>query len=204
MPDPSEQCLKTIFNHNRPNFYSRSHTRNEFPNGHYLAKKQSEDRVLFFVKQVEFGGSICENVEGAATNYSTIGIDMLSRFRVTLDYPNRRLYLKAAADLKRDIPPDALGAVWIKDERGIIIDDLDKESPAYDAGLQIGDRLLRVNREAVEPKRLSEVRALFCESGKAIPIEIQRGKETYAKVITLHRTFPYPPIWPRKTTKLLD
>lgn len=169
-----------------------------------VGKYRSENRVLFFVKQVEFGGILCENAEGIGANYCTIGMDVLSRFRVTLDYMNRRLYLKETIDSQRIISPDALGAAWIRDESGIVIDELMKGSPAFDAGLEIGDRLLRVNDKAVETRRLSEVRGLFCEAGKTVRIDVKRGSDTYSKEIKLRRAFPYPPVWPRVPQRTLD
>ncbi len=174
------------------------------PKENYVGKYRSENRVMFFVKQVEFGGMVCENVQGVGANCCTVGMDVLSRFRVTLDYANRRLYLKETTDSRRIIFPDALGVVWIRDESGIVIDDLEKGSPAFDAGLEIGDRLLRVDDKAVEAKRLAEVRGVFCEAGKTIRMEMQRGTESYFKVITLRRAFPYPPIWPRIPQRTLD
>lgn len=174
------------------------------PKINYVGKRQLKERALFFVKEIEFGGSSCENVEGGGANYSTVGIDMLARFRVTLDYVNRRLYLKETTDSQRTILPGALGVAWIRDDSGIVIDDLEKGSPAFDAGLAIGDRLLRVNNKAVEARPLSEIRGLFSDAGKTIRMELKRGTNAYSKEITLRRAFPYPPVWPRVSQRTLD
>ena len=174
------------------------------PKKNYLGKYKSENRTMFFLKQVDFGGFSHENVEGLGANYSTVGMAVLSQFRLTLDYPNRRLYLKESADAKSTILPDASGVSWGKDESGIVVVDIEQSSPAFEAGLEIGDRLMRVNDQLIETKRLAEVRHMFSDAGKLVRVELNRGNETYSKEFKLRRTFPYPPVWPHKLSKTLD
>ncbi|HIK44311.1 MAG TPA: aspartyl protease family protein [Leptolyngbyaceae cyanobacterium M65_K2018_010] len=83
-----------------------------------------------------------------AQPYSRVGNEFLENFIVTLDWVNQRLYLKPIAPVSELYPnPPAYGFQSIVYDHRLLITGVYHPSPAAQAGLQIGDRILAIDRD---------------------------------------------------------
>lgn len=90
-----------------------------------------------------------------------IGYDVLSQFRVTLDYPHRRMYLTPGARFGRAAAPrgsSGMAAMRV-DHAHLQVVAVNAGSPAARAGIKRGDRIDRVDDTAVRHLDLATIRA---------------------------------------------
>jgi C-terminal processing protease CtpA/Prc len=88
-----------------------------------------------------------------------IGADLLSHFIVTLDLAHDRIGLKRDLKCHTDLDRfSTIGIQFMKDPGGsFTIMSVWSPSPAGDAGLKIGDRVLSVNRMETDPMSLDDL-----------------------------------------------
>ncbi|MCG7503044.1 aspartyl protease family protein [Tenacibaculum sp. Mcav3-52] len=171
--------------------------------------KISEPTVSFLDSSSTFNARQFKERNGS------IGGGILKRFKVWLDYPNKRVILKKNASLNRGFYYNMSGLHIIYDgqelikEKGAIkfedaygsnnqtqksnvislvstyfyrfkpkykIDKVVENSPAFKAGLQIGDVIKRINGKAAHEYHLNEIIDMFhTKPGKKINIEVERA-----------------------------
>ncbi len=75
-----------------------------------------------------------------------LGIDFLSRFRVTLDVPHLRLILERSADYTKRLALSGLSCVSLASQKGqFAVIDVLPASNAANAGVRVGDKIVTVN-----------------------------------------------------------
>ncbi|XRE41957.1 hypothetical protein ACIVBQ_000161 [Tenacibaculum discolor] len=144
----------------------------------------------------------------------SIGGGILKRFKVWLDYPNKRVVLKKNASLNKGFYYNMSGLHIVYDGQELIkekaltkiedtyssdnqtpksnvislvstffyrfkpkykIDKVVENSPAFKAGLQVGDVIKRINGKAAHEYHLNEIIDMFhTKPGKKIRIEVER------------------------------
>gem|GEM_PF-1393170 len=111
-----------------------------------------------------------------------IGGGALLRFNYTFDFPNRQLGLEPSREFSADIPPPASvnsGMVcWPTGTQWEIVDVI-PQSAAAEAGIQIGERLLRINNKPIETYKFCAIRDVFrSKPGTIVHLTVQtNGKE---------------------------
>ncbi|AZJ35498.1 aspartyl protease family protein [Tenacibaculum singaporense] len=145
----------------------------------------------------------------------SIGGGILKRFKVWVDYPNKRVVLKKNASLKKGFYYNMSGLHIVYDGQELIkekaatkladiynsnnqtpkgnvislvstyfyrfkpkykIDKVVESSPAFKAGIQVGDVIKRINGKAAHEYHLNEIIDMFhTKPGKKIRIEVERG-----------------------------
>ncbi len=107
---------------------------------------KDETTWLFQSNAIKLGNSPvdAQYVTLSKSGFSTIGMQFLSRYRVTFDYPRQRLYLE---ELAKDSTGDlgTFGFTPTYADGKLIIGGLFEHSPAEEAGIQTGDQLLEVD-----------------------------------------------------------
>jgi hypothetical protein len=109
----------------------------------------------------------------------------LSRFHVTMDFPNKQLYLRKGKDFDKVDFRDLSGLHVSRAENQIVVDLVDDGSVAQKVGIQAGDVILKTNGEDAEPKRIQSLRRVFCQSSKVIKLAIQRGEQRMEVILEL-------------------
>lgn len=107
-----------------------------------------------------------------------IGGEILSRYVVTIDYARRRLTLTPGRRLGEPYRFDASGASFAAeppDFEAKRVRTVLPATPAAEAGLERGDRLLAVDGVPAAALPLSRLRAMLREPGRAYRLEVERG-----------------------------
>ena len=120
-----------------------------------------------------------------------IGNLLLNRFHVIIDYPKEMLYLKPNRKFKKSFDFDKSGIVVIAADvrlNSFIIHDVISGSPAYDAGLRSGDKIINFQGFPAPFLSLENItKKLRKKEGKKIKLRVKRGDERLDFVFRLRK-----------------
>ena len=123
----------------------------------------------------------------------TLGAEILRRFYVTMDYPNKRLILRPNSDLKDDFNYNMSGLEVTNPLPGapiFLISDIRKNSPAYYAGLQENDQIIALNNETEKSLTLNDINLLFqSHEDKKVKMTVIRNGEHIKTEFFLKKMF---------------
>jgi hypothetical protein len=154
---------------------------------------------VFRVRSATFGNFTLHDVMTVAARDSVvispagglagiIGGDFLRRFRMTIDYPHKRLILEETPETYRPFDYDRSGTFLLgegDDFRTIRVHDVFANSPAADAGVRAGDRIVSVDGRNARRLGLEKVRALFREDNTRYRLVLERnGELVTAQIVT--------------------
>lgn len=146
----------------------------------------SQSNVVTYFQTLDTAGVNLEYLNG---RNGLIGNAMLSRFSVILDYSNSTMWLKPAKHFEKEFLYDRSGLNLIASGSSLnafTVQSVIANSPATDAGIQKGDRLIRVGLAPASLFSLSDLqRILQKRPGKKIKIVIRREGKRYTKVLKL-------------------
>jgi hypothetical protein len=123
------------------------------------------------------------------STYANLGAEILSRFRVTIDYTNHRLYLRKNSRYRKPFLYNTAGLEAIAltptyDRFEIVY--VRPGSPAEKADIRVGDLLLSVNGVETASLDIGEVHVLVNrEPGKRVRTRILRDGEKIKKVFRI-------------------
>jgi clan AA aspartic protease (TIGR02281 family) len=117
---------------------------------------------------------------GDAAGY--LGAPILRRFNLTFDVAGRRLWIEPNASYAVESPPPASvrsGFACLPEGTTWIVQDLIADSPAAEAGVRRGDRLLEINGAPVQSLKPQGIKRAFrAEPGTRVRLRLQTGRET--------------------------
>jgi hypothetical protein len=116
-----------------------------------------------------------ENLRFMGGKQNVLGLNYLSRYRVTIDFPNQRLYLakgKRFADHDRG---STSGLFCFFRAGGLEIESADEKGPAHAAGLRAKDVIVKVCGKPISEWKPSEIYRRLAVEGKAVQVTVQRG-----------------------------
>lgn len=87
-----------------------------------------------------------------------IGLPALSRFNITLDMANERIWLVPLPSASEPFPRDRLGLAMMPGERGLEVVHVAANSPALAAGFAVGDQIVKIEEEAVTEETAPRLR----------------------------------------------
>jgi predicted aspartyl protease len=123
----------------------------------------------------------------------TLGAEILRRFFVTMDYPNKRLILRPNSDLKDDFNYNMSGLEVTNPMPGVpifIISDIRKNSPAYYAGIQENDQIISLNSTSHKTLTLNDINLLFqSQQDRRIKLTVLRNGEQIKTEFFLKKMF---------------
>lgn len=121
-------------------------------------------RRIATMKTLALGGQIFRDVPATLNEVSTdlpatganIGIDILSRFKLAIDYSHDAIYLTPTqATFAKGLPRDRAGMrLELANDRLRVLF-VSPQSPAYEGGWRAGDEIIAVNDERVGPDYFS-------------------------------------------------
>lgn len=119
----------------------------------------------------------------------TVGSEILRRFDIIFDYPNNRMLLKRNSDFKDDFYLDMSGIEVETPYLGLkiyTIFSVYKNSPADNAGIMVGDQILKINRRSTTNLELNDILLiLHKKEGKKIKLKLSRNGIEFETTIIL-------------------
>ncbi|HVX60053.1 MAG TPA: aspartyl protease family protein [Pirellulales bacterium] len=120
---------------------------------------------------------------------SSLGIDYLRRFLLTLDFPRHTAYL--AASKRHESPDDSrfIGFALTTEDGTVQVKSVLAAGPAAEAGVEAGDIILQARRQPLQGKDLFQVReALTCVRQNSLELCLLRaGRVLHVMVIPRDR-----------------
>ncbi|MEL6987372.1 MAG: PDZ domain-containing protein, partial [Bacteroidota bacterium] len=122
-----------------------------------------------------------------------IGNQILSRFTLLFDPINEKVYFKPRKKLNKPFKYDRSGLIiyaFGQNLKDYIVQSIIPNSPAEEAGIQVGDKIKKVGILPVGFLSLGELLQKFQrKEGKKIRLKIQRGDEIITKTLILRNLF---------------
>lgn len=110
-----------------------------------------------------------------------IGNKILQRFTIVIDYPHDKLYLDARKRYNRKFKSDRSGISMVAGGKYLnqyTVQYIVEASPAYEAGIRRGDRILSINGISTKLRSLAGMTKLFQSSkNKRIRLKIRRDEK---------------------------
>ncbi len=131
------------------------------------------------------------NVSGLGRRNGNLGADILRRFHVIFDYPNKALMLRPSQKFKEPFNYNMSGIDLGTPMPGFplyVISGVTIASPAYEAGLQTNDQIIAIDGNNVARYTLNEILELFqSKPNKKIRLTVLRDTQTVKTTIILKR-----------------
>lgn len=122
-----------------------------------------------------------ENLRFKSGNQNVLGLDYLSRYRVTIDFPNERLYLTKGKHFAGRNVGNTCGLRYFYRATGLDVESVDEKSPAYAAGLRAKDVIVKLCGKPISAWKPSEAGRLLTTEGKAVQVTIERDGKRMEK-----------------------
>jgi hypothetical protein len=149
------------------------------------------------VRGIEIGGYAVDDAlagfvpaadSSSAHDEAMIGLGLLSRFNIVFDYPGRRMFLEPSRNFPTPYEYNMSG-MWLRpaDEGHWEIERVLDGSPAAEAGLEVGDRIMRINGDPAGEYSFWDLYPVMRQPGDALNLEVQRDGERIEATIVLRR-----------------
>jgi predicted aspartyl protease len=127
----------------------------------------------------------------ASSNFEGIlGNDVLKRFTMTLDYPDKQLILTPNAELGTPFRIDASGMLLVAkgaDLRSFEVQIVEADSPALGAGVQVGDIIEAIDGGPAARYDLSDIKSVLRQEGTTHTLTLRRGTRHLDVTLKLRR-----------------
>ena len=129
-------------------------------------------------------GPYChDNLRFSGGPKNILGLGYLSRYRVTIDFPNRKLYLAKGRRFDDYDRGHTTGLHLLYKARGILIESLDEEGPAY-AGVRANDILVELCGRPASILKASEIGRVLARAGQPLTMAVDRDGKRIAMSFT--------------------
>ncbi|HTU90291.1 MAG TPA: hypothetical protein VMF69_09475 [Gemmataceae bacterium] len=124
-----------------------------------------------------FAGNIHKALCFSEHKTSLLGLDVLSRYVVTFDFPHRAIYLKKGRQFDRPIRYDCSGLQMRRVKGETVVERVADGSAAERAGISRRNVLLQIDKEQISGMTLFALRDRLCEEGKKICLTVRSGRK---------------------------
>jgi predicted aspartyl protease len=121
----------------------------------------------------------------------TLGGELLKRFKVVIDYPEEKLYLRRGLTYRNEFPYDMSGLTVVKADTlpdALKVFEVRENSPAHQAGLETGDLILSANSYSGKNLTLKKFTNLMhSRDNRKIRLKIKRKNSMQIKKFRLKK-----------------
>jgi hypothetical protein len=136
---------------------------------------------------------LMDQLMGKSDRNGTLGGEILRRFYVTMDYPNKRLILRPNNNLKEEFNYNMSGLEVTNPMPGapiFLVSNIRKNSPAYYAGIEENDQIIDVNNSGLKSLTLNDINLLFqSREDKKVKMMVLRNGEKIKTEFFLKKMF---------------
>lgn len=121
-----------------------------------------------------------------------LGIGLLKRFTVVLDYTGKAMYIKPGPYFKQPFEHDMSGMEYYFDGKNfdhLIVARVEPDSPAYNVGLMPDDEITSINLKPVSKMSIEEIDDIFrSKNGRNLLLQVWRNNKSFGNIVlTLKR-----------------
>lgn len=157
----------------------------------FLSRVQEIDIGRYKIKNVITSFPAVKAVGPDIRRDGNLGMGLLKRFTVIIDYPDSVLYLKPNAKFSEPFEHDMSGMEYYcagDDYNRIIISRVEPGSPADLIGLEKDDEILSINFKPVSEMTLEQIDAIFkSQNDRSLLLDIFHDRKIDRVIITLKR-----------------
>ncbi|MFT4032578.1 MAG: aspartyl protease family protein [Siphonobacter sp.] len=144
--------------------------------------------IASFPDSIAYGMKLAQTTE----RQGNIGCELLRRFRVTFNYPNRYIVLKPIRRRMREAFEHNMSGMEVlargRDFHQYVIEKVEKNSPAELAGLQPGDELVSVDGDFCGTISISDLhKVLQRGEGRELVLAVRRNHQLFITSLVLKR-----------------
>ncbi|MGH7223051.1 MAG: hypothetical protein ACRELF_07475, partial [Gemmataceae bacterium] len=129
------------------------------------------------VDAISLAGFRHEKLVFSESDENVLGLNYLSRFVVTFDFPHKAIYLKKGRQYDRPDVSDLSGLAVLRRNGQTLVLSMEEDGPAVRAGVKSQDELLKINERNAKEMSLYSIRRAFCTEGKKYRLLIRRGEK---------------------------
>ncbi len=138
----------------------------------------SSSRQAARVSRLSLGSFHNENLRFTSAQENSIGLGYLSRYRVTIDVRNERLYLAKGKHFADHDRGNTCGLHVLFKAGKPVVEFVDAKSTAGAAGIRPMDVIVKLSAQPVSKLKASQLRRLLSAEGKPVRLTIERdGKQ---------------------------
>ena len=146
----------------------------------------------FVVPELRLGKFVYNNLLFEESACPIIGSGLLSRHKVTFDFPNKRLYLSDPSDPPEYFLPFRTGIRVRRESSKLVSYYVAPDSPAQKAGVLAGDVILRIDHKEVKDLSVWEAKELLrSDLSKKVRLKLQRDQYTLDITVVLEKPSRY-------------
>ncbi len=123
----------------------------------------------------------------AIGSIGNIGGQILNRCRVTFDYARKQVHFEPAGGFERRFEADMSGAAVTRNADGFEVRHVDPDSPAGEAGLQVGVVVTGVDGQPATTLDPAALRLQMQQEGRVVRLSVKRGSDSRDVTLTLRR-----------------
>ena len=158
----------------------------------FLSRIKELDIGRFTIKDVITSFPVDDQKSSLAVKRDgNLGIGVLKRFMVIIDYPDSALYLKPGPNMNAPFEHDMSGLEYYEngtDYNRVFISRVEAGSPADEVGLEKNDEIVAINFKPVTKMSLEEIDGIFkSREGRSLLLDIYHDKKLDKVIITLKR-----------------
>lgn len=126
------------------------------------------------LSRLSVGSFSHDNLRFSGGRTNILGLGYMSRYRVTIDFPNQQLYLAKAKHFADYDRGPMTGLALLFKARGIVVESVDEEGPAYAAGLRAKDVLVALCGRSASFLKPPEIGRVFAKAGQPLTLTVER------------------------------
>ena len=139
----------------------------------------------FGVPKFALGNHECPDLHFSEGTANIVGLWYLCRYNLTLDFPNKKLYVVESSRFNSEENRNVSGLHLVSRQGKTIVIEIDEGSPAEKSGLKAGDQILRVANLEASGEQLSNIRELLCHHEISVRVNARRDETQFKATVDL-------------------